>query len=265
VVGILAQEGIMKRIMAVAGTILVMTAGLVLAAGSGGGVKVDLSTVRTVSGTVSSVTMGPGLQHPSFVLAETGGETLAVELGPYWYLVANSFSLAVGDSVTATVANCASRTGSEVVALSVQDLTMGASITLRDENGMPLWKGKHGGRGQAQAKRGGQGGSRCYASGGAVNPSTIQEVSGQVTALSLGLGTHRNTVTLTAQGGGQYVVALGPFWYMQRQGFTLQEGQAVSIRMAQCAQGWVALSVENTATGKVLQLRNDQGVPLWIF
>ena len=259
----------MKRNMAVMGAILVMTAGLVLAAGPGGGGKVDLSTVRTVSGTVSSVTMGPGLQHPSFVLAEAGGESLTVELGPYWFLVANSFSLAVGDSVTATVANCASRTDSDVVAFSVQDLTTGASITLRDENGKPLWKGKRGGQAQGQAqgqtKKGGRGGAGCYASGGNVNPSTIQEVSGQVTALSLGLGTHRNTVTLTAQGGGQYVVALGPFWYMHQQGFTLQQGQAVSIRMAQCAQGWVALSVENTATGKVLQLRNDQGVPLWIY
>jgi hypothetical protein len=259
----------MKRMIAAAGTILAMTAGIALAAGQGKGPasKIDLSTVRTVSGTVSAVSIGAGLKHPSFMLAEAGGEILSVELGPYWFLVANDFSLAVGDGVTATVANCANRSTSDVVALSVQNTTTGASITLRDEQGKPLWKGKRGRRGQGhgQTMKAGSSGAGCYASGQNVDLSSLQEVEGEVAALSVGLGTHRNSVTLAAQGGGEYVVSLGPFWYMQKLGFSLEKGETVRVRMARCTKGWVALSVEKSATGQALQLRNEQGVPLWIL
>ena len=221
----------------------------------------DLTTVRTVSGTVTSVSVAPGMKHPSFELTETTGEVLTVELGPYWFLVANNFALAVGDGVTATVANCANQTGTNVVALYVENTTTGVSITLRDEDGNPLWTGK--GRGH---KGGTAVGSGCYNSGQNVNAAAVQQMQGEVAAVSLGLGTHRNTVTLRAQGGGgQYVVSLGPFWYMHQQGFTLQQGQSVSIAMAPCLQTWVAFSVTKLATGQVLRLRNDQGVPLWTY
>lgn len=271
----------MKRTM-VALAALALAGTLAVAAGQGskgtgsGASKIDLGSVRTVTGTVTAVSIAKGMKHPSFLLAVSESEVLSVELGPYWFLVANDFALAVGDQASATVANCAGRSSSEVVAFAVTDLTTGSSITLRDDAGMPLWKGaRRGGQGNGggAGSQGGQGasggagqggrGGACYASASQIDLSTLTTVEGEVAALSIGLGTHRNTVTVRAAGGAEYTVSLGPFWYMNQQGFSLEQGETVRVRMARCAQGWVAFSVEIPSSGASLAFRNDQGVPLW--
>ena len=274
----------MKRTMvglaalALAGSLVVMAGQGSKGAGSGAS-KIDLGSVRTVTGAVTGVSIAKGMKHPSFLLSVSESEILSVELGPYWFLVSNDFALAVGDQVSAKVANCAGRSSSDVVALSVTDLTTGAAITLRDDAGMPLWKGaRRGGSGQGGqggSGQGGQGGSgqggqgqggrggACYASASQIDLSTLTTVEGEAAAVSVGLGAHRNTVTLRAAGGAEYVVALGPFWYMNQQGFSLEQGETVRVRMAQCTEGWAAFSVEIPASGATLTLRNDQGVPLW--
>jgi hypothetical protein len=270
----------MKRTM-MALAALALAGSLVLEAGQGskgagsGASKIDLGSVRTVTGAVTGVSIAKGMKHPSFLLSVSASEVLSVELGPYWFLVSNDFALAVGDQVSAKVANCAGRSSSDVVALSITDLTSGAAITLRDDAGMPLWKGaRRGGQGRGGSSggsgQGGQGGSgqggrggSCYASASQIDLSTLTTVEGEVAAVSVGLGTHRNTVTLRTGDGAEYVVALGPFWYMNQQGFSLEQGETVRVRMAQCTEGWAAFSVEIPASGATLTLRNEQGVPLW--
>ncbi len=246
------------------GALVLMVAMLTLAAAAQGKSKVDLSSLRTVSGEVTSVSIAAGEKHPSFVLAADTGEILTVELGAYWYLVSQGFSLAAGDDVTATVAGCINKAESEVVAFSVENVTEGVSIELRDSDGKPLWKGHRKGQGQGN----GQGAalqSDCYCTGQQAAPTTMQEVQGKVKGLDIGLGSHRNMVNLKAAGSGKVKVALGPFWYMQQQGFTLEKGETVRVRMIQCPDCNVALSVTKVESGETLQLRNNEGVPLWLY
>lgn len=224
---------------------------------------VDLSTLRTVTGSVTAVAMDYGLGHPGFTMDSAQEGPLTVNLGPYFYLVANNFSLAVGDQVSASVATCA--TG--VVAFEVTDLTTGKQILLRDAGGFPLWTGgkKGGGQGAGQGNGHGRNGCRSggYGAGQGVDLSTLIEVQGPVTAVNSGVGTHNNTLTLQA-GPEAYTVSLGPLWYMTGQGFAFQAGETLRVRMALCQGHWAAFSVTRASTGEALQLRDDQGVPLWL-
>jgi hypothetical protein len=251
--------------------VLALVSTLALAgSGRGGGSGIDLGTVRTVSGPVTAVSMEQGQGHPGFTMSAEGG-SLEVHLGPYWYLVAQGFSVAVGDQVTATVASCTqSSGGGYVVALQVANATNGSQVVLRDENGKPVWKGRRhgggqgGGNGQGMAPekgKAGKGGGTCK--GSQVDLSTLQELAGTATVVNGGLGTKNNTITFNA-GGLDYSVALGPFWYLQQHGFAIRAGDALSIRMAQCSDRWVAFSITLTATGQTLQLRDDSGYPLWL-
>ena len=250
----------MKRIMILSlALVLLTTAAFAGNKKKGGGGAVDLSTVRTVTGTVTVVAMDYGLGHPGFTMNSDQEGSIVVNLGPYFYIVANNFSLAVGDQVSAKVANCSKG----VVAFSVTDLTSGKTITLRGDDGLPLWTGGNKGNGG----QGGRNPNGCrlggYGAGQNVDLSTLKEVEGTLVALNSGLGTHNNTVTFQA-GPESYAVSMGPYWYMVKEGFTLQLGETLRIRMALCQGHWAAFSVTRPSTGETLQLRDDQGVPLWL-
>jgi hypothetical protein len=213
-----------------------------------------------------------------------------VHLGPYWYLVSQNFSVGVGDAVSAVVTNCPkTRDTGDVTAFSVEDLTSATSVVLRDEAGLPVWKKTRGGSGngggQGDGQGDGQGGSGSggqgqggsgngggqgggYRQGGygiglQVDLATLVELEGVATQMGLGLGTHQNAITFSA-GGTDYSLALGPIWYMAQQGFSLDAGDGLRVRMAQCARGWVAFEVTNLTSGLTLVLRDEQGVPLWL-
>lgn len=250
----------MKRVAVMAIVLIMVTAAAFAGAKKKGGTKIDLSTVRTVTGDVTAVAMDPGLGHPGFTLNSTQEGSLTVHLGPYFYLVANNFSLAVGDQVSAKVATCANG----VVAFEVTDLTTGQQIILRSDDGLPLWTG---GNKKGNGNGGGHNGNGQrmggYGAGLSVDLSTLMEVEGPLTAVNSGLGTHNNTVTIQATTTEAYTVSMGPYWYMTQSGFAFQAGETVRIRMAQCQGKWVAFSVTRP-TGEVFQLRDDQGVPLWL-
>ena len=250
----------MKRATVIAMVLIMVTAAAFAGAKKKGGNKIDLSTLRTVTGEVTAVAMDYGLGHPGFTMNSSQEGTLTVNLGPYFYIVANNFSMAVGDQVSVKIANCTCG----VVAFEVTDLTTGKEISLRSDDGLPLWTG---GNKKGNGNGGGHNGNGQrmggYGAGIVVDLSTLMEVAGPLTAVSSGLGTHNNTVTLQATATESYTVSIGPYWYMTQNGFAFQQGETVRIRMAQCQGRWVAFSVTRP-TGEVLQLRDDQGVPLWL-
>lgn len=253
----------MKRVAIFLMALVLVTAAAYAGNKKKGGGGVDLSTVRTVTGPVTAVAMDYGLGHPGFAMNSEQEGPLSVNLGPYFYLVANNFSLAVGDQVSAKVATC--KTG--VVAFEVTDLTTGKQITLRGEDGLPLWtggkrgNGGQGGQGRGQHRNGCRFGG--YGAGLNVDLSTLTTIEGTLTALGTGLGTHNNTTTIQTAGEA-YALSMGPYWYMVQEGFVLQLGETLQVRMAMCQGHWAAFSVTRPGTGETLQLRDDQGVPLWL-
>lgn len=115
-------------------------------------------TVTTVTGRVEKLeelSMGPNMAFREVILKTDQG-SLKVHLGPVWFLDEKKFVIKAGDTVSAT--------GSKVTldnqpGLIAREVTVnGATLKLRDERGVPVWRGSgRGGMGQGMGPGGGQG------------------------------------------------------------------------------------------------------------
>ena len=127
-------------------------------------------TVTTVTGQVEKLedlpSMGrrrtQGMQYRGVTLKTDQG-SLLVHLGPGWFLDGKKFALKVGDTVEAT--------GSKVTlnnqpALIAREVTAnGATLKLRNDQGLPVWRGMgRGGMGQGPGR--GPGGGPGMGPGG---------------------------------------------------------------------------------------------------
>lgn len=109
----------------------------------------DPSQAFAVLGTVTSFAGERGAGTPTLVVDDDALGAVAMRLGPLWFLRRGGFTAAPGDRVEALVYPCATCTV-PLVAATVDNLTAGVSIILRDEDGLPLWtggRGTGGGRG----------------------------------------------------------------------------------------------------------------------
>jgi DNA-directed RNA polymerase subunit E'/Rpb7 len=111
--------------------------------GSPYGRMYDPKTVETVSGEIISIDlitparrMSPGV-HLS--LKTDKGETLAVHLGPQWYIDQQPLKLTKGDKVRVRGSRI---TFQDKPAILVAEVTKnGQTMRLRDDNGVPAWAG----------------------------------------------------------------------------------------------------------------------------
>jgi hypothetical protein len=124
---------------------------LVAQRGPGAGRNYDPKTVETVQGKVVSVEniapphhgYGPGMGSIGMGIhlnLQTEKETIAVHLGPDWFMKKQTPQIETGDSITMT--------GSRVTfdgkpAIIAAEIRKGDKVLkLRDENGVPLWAGR---------------------------------------------------------------------------------------------------------------------------
>jgi hypothetical protein len=111
--------------------------------GSPYGRMYDPKTVETTSGEITSVDlitparrMSPGVH---LTLKTDKGETLAVHLGPQWYIDQQPLKLAKGDKVQVRGSRI---TFQDKPALIAAEVTKnGQTMRLRDDNGVPAWAG----------------------------------------------------------------------------------------------------------------------------
>lgn len=97
-------------------------------------------TVTTIQGTVE--TAGPPMgrvQHVSWVVKTDQGK-ITVHLGPAWYINQHQIVLKPGDAVEATGSKMEMGGGTMMVAKEVK--VGGKTFQLRDDQGMPLWRGQ---------------------------------------------------------------------------------------------------------------------------
>ena len=152
--------------------LLVLVVCLALAApalaqpGPGGGMSLmlyDPQTVTTVTGPVEKLEDlpsmggggGQGMQYRGVTLKTDQG-SLMVHLGPGWFLDEKKFAVKVGDTVEATGSKVTLNNQSALIAREVK--VNGATLKLRDDQGLPAWRGKgRGGMGQGMGPGGGQG------------------------------------------------------------------------------------------------------------
>lgn len=96
--------------------------------------------------------------------------------------------------------------------------------------------------------------------------STETTLTGEVTEVldqehGAGMGLH-----LTVEANSQlYDIALGPASWVEQQGFEFQKGDKVEITGSdvQLKEQHLLLAREITKDGKVLKLRDEDGLPLW--
>jgi len=122
---------------------------------TGAGPAIDPAESFTVSGTVTAFTADFGSGMPMLVVDDPALGSTEVGLGPLWFVRDAGFAAAVGDEVEALVAVC-DLCGADTVAFWVDNLTTGASIVLRNDDGYPLWvqgQGTGGGRGFCDGQR----------------------------------------------------------------------------------------------------------------
>lgn len=113
--------------------------------GRGGPALYDAKTVTTVQGEVADVQRIERRRHAGVhIIVATGTETIAVHLGPDFYVDLQELKLAKGDRVEVK--------GSRITfdgkpAMIAQEVRRGGQVlALRDVNGLPLWRGEGRGR-----------------------------------------------------------------------------------------------------------------------
>jgi len=133
-------------------------------AGNGTGPAADPSAAFDVYGTVISFTASAGSGMPMLEVDDATLGAIEIGLGPLWFLQEAGFSAMPGDEVEGLVFTC-TVCSADYVALWVDNMTTGASVVLRGEDGKPLWiqrGGTGGGQGfclqsASDAMRSGQG------------------------------------------------------------------------------------------------------------
>ncbi len=107
-----------------------------------GPVHFDSSAVQTITGKVAAYETvgGFGPQRMKALTVESGGKTLIIMLGPEFYLADEKLSLKEGDEVTVEASPAGSRTKAFFVAKSIT--AKGKTLALRDDAGIPLWRGQ---------------------------------------------------------------------------------------------------------------------------
>jgi len=97
--------------------------------------------------------------------------------------------------------------------------------------------------------------------------ASVVEISGAV--LQVDIFQRGGGSTLRIESGGEiFTVNLGPGWYLRRQGADIQIGDKLAIKGSKMKtrEGksyLTAARIKNLRTGHILELRDENGLPLW--
>jgi hypothetical protein len=101
----------------------------------------DPKTVETLQGKVLSiekVTHTQGRNHGVHFTLQTDKETIAVHLGPSWYIDKQSPKIETNDTITVTGSRVTINGKPTIIAAQVEKGN--EILKLRDENGIPAWR-----------------------------------------------------------------------------------------------------------------------------
>jgi hypothetical protein len=210
----------------------------------------DMAKVQTVEGTVLAVNVAYGSQYPSIQINQT-----TVKVAPVWFLLESDFQIKTGDKLKVTAAPSLQVRDTYLSAITITNTASGASITLRDSNGIPLWTRAQGVGGGNQERPG-----TCV---GCSGPASVATVSGTVDQISAGIGVQMPSMVLKMADGNMLTVRLGPERILQAADFEIKAGDALTVRYAvTCTAETVALELTNSAGARIV-LRNDDLTLAW--
>lgn len=222
-----------------------------------------VSEWQTVEGTVSSI------GSEAMVVELADGRQVLVEGQPWLYAQTQPFSPQVGHQLVMQIFE----EDDELKPGQIDNLTNGETVTLRMENGQPMWSGSlqnnqglANGTGQGQGASGGQGrGNGGEGQGNSVNTQTNVEipVAGRLTYQ--GIAVTVNSAELVIQtDANESVMVEGRAWaYALEQGIDVQVGHIVIIIGFVEDGEFKAISIQNLTTGQQIAVRDANGRPLW--
>jgi hypothetical protein len=114
--------------------------------GKGGGAPYDRmynpQTVESLAGEVISVdkSQGKRMSYGVHLTLKTAKETIAVHLGPAWFLEKQAFTIAPGDEVEITGSRTNFNGQPAIIAAAVKK--GGQVLKLRETSGVPVWAGQ---------------------------------------------------------------------------------------------------------------------------
>ena len=104
----------------------------------------DPKTVETIGGNVLSVEKTTPAKRRGYwveLILQTGKETIAVQLGPAWYIDKQTPRIEANDTITVTGSRLTTDGKSAIIAA---DITKGNELLkLRDNSGIPVWPRRH--------------------------------------------------------------------------------------------------------------------------
>ena len=211
----------------------------------------DMTKTRTVTGTVSAVDIGYGMQYPSITVNQT-----VIKVAPVWFLVEQNFELKAGDQVSVVAAPSTVAGDSYLYAIEIANIGGKTRIVLRDAAGVPLWTATTGARGGNAA-----GGGNCS---DCLDLTTANTAAGTVEKISMGIGIQMPSLVVKTSAGALVSMKLGPERVLLGADFELKGGDTVSAKSAHetCTDENVALQLTNSA-GVTITLRNSDGTPNW--
>jgi hypothetical protein len=214
--------------------------------GAPGASALNLTKVQTITGAVTAVHIGYGMEYPSITVNKT-----QIKVAPVWYLLDKGFEIQAGDAVSVVAAPSTQPSDAYLYAIEITNTATKLRIVLRDTNGVPLWTG----RGNPDGPR---------AEGGCLDPSTAATVSGTVDKVTIGPGIQMPVLVVKTADGKLVTFKLGPERILLAADFELKAGEVVTVKYAleTCTDELVALALTNAA-GRTVTLRDDDCTPAW--
>ncbi len=232
-------------------------------------------TTVTISGELISVEKTvprKGMFYGVHLVVKTGEETVAVHLGPGWYVEGQGIIFEPEDKLEITGSKVAFDGEEAVIACEVKKGD--EVLELRDGNGIPAWSGWRRGsdnrpfnqRGMCWISTCGCGSCVRYCS--IYSPNTIETIYGEVTSVDKatpGRGMSYGVHLVVKSEEETLSVRLGPVWYMESQGFAIKPDDKVEIKGHRISdRGEPAIIASEVKKGdETLKFRDEGGIPFW--
>jgi molybdopterin converting factor small subunit len=214
------------------------------------GSGIDIAKARTITGTVSAVSIAYGAQYPTITVGQN-----VIKVAPVWYFEDQDFELKAGDPVSVFAAPSFTAGDPYWYAIEIVNTQTQDRIVLRSAAGVPLWTGGPGA--WRTATRGGGG-------GGGIDPASIATVMGRVEKVTAGLGIQMPALVLKLADGQLLTLKTGPERILLAADLELSVGATITAKYGKliCTGEYVALTLTD-ASGVTVVLRNDDGTPAW--